>query len=139
MTRWALNEDPECFKSLSFRIWYWKCIKEIFKMEVECFTCKTRVLAIEQHWLCAQFFLIIKNVILKHFRIKRFLVSLDRKDALNSICQTLAFLLDMSLKHCLFFMDNLWQFEFKWPENLTEGYSPNFPGLSTKALLPAFP
>ena len=98
-----------------------------------------RVLAIEQHWLCAQFFLIIKNVILKHFGIKRFLVSLDRKDALNSICQTLAFLLDMSLKHCLFFMDNLWQFEFKWPENLTEGYSPNFPGLSTKALLPAFP
>ena len=91
----------------------------------------------------AQFFLIIKNIILKkHFKIKRLywrLVSPDCKDALNAICQTLAFLLDISLKQCLFFMDNLWRFEFKWSENLAEGCSPNFLGFSTKALLPAFP
>ena len=31
------------------------------------------------------------------------------------------------------------QFEFKGSENLAEGCSPNFPGLSTKALLPVFP
>ena len=31
------------------------------------------------------------------------------------------------------------QFEFKGSENLAEGWSPNFPGLSTKALLPVFP
>ena len=61
------------------------------------------------------------------------------KDALNAICQTLTFLLDISLKHCLFFTGNLWRFEFKWSEKLSEGCSPNFPGLSTKALLPAFP
>ena len=94
-------------------------------------------------WLCAQFFLIIKNVILKkHFKIKRLfwrLVSPDCKDALNTICQTLAFLLDISLKHCLLFTDNLWWFEIKWSENLVEGRSSNFPGLSTKALLRAFP
>ena len=93
--------------------------------------------------LCAQFFLIIKNDILKkHLKIKQLfwrLVSPDCKDALNAIYQTLVFLLDISLKHCLFFTDNLWQFEFKWSENLAEGCSPNFPGLSTKALLPAFP
>ena len=87
-------------------------------------------------WLCSQFFLIIKNVILKkHLKIKRLfwcLVSPDCKDALNSICQTLAFLLDISLKQCLFFTDNLWRFEFKWSENLAEGCSPNFPGVSTK-------
>ena len=93
-------------------------------------------------WLRNQFFLIIKNVILKkHFKIKPFwrLVSLDCKDASNAICQTLTFLLDISWKHCLFFTDNLWRFEFKWSDNLAEGCSLNFPGLSTKALLPAFP
>ena len=94
-------------------------------------------------WLYAQFFLIIKNIILKkHFKIKWWfwrLVSPDCKDALNAICQTLTFLLDISLKHCLFITDNLWRFKFKWSENLAEGYSPNFPGLWTKALLPAFP
>ena len=94
-------------------------------------------------WLCAQFFLIIKNVILKkHFKIKRLfwrLVSPDCKDALNAISQTLAFLLDISLKHCLLFTDNLWWFEIKWSENLVEGRSSNFPGLSTKAILRAFP
>ena len=83
-------------------------------------------------WLCAQFFLIIKNVILiKHFKIKQLfwrLSSTDCKDALNDICQTLAFLLDISLKHCLFFTNNLRQFEFKWSENLSERCSPNFPG-----------
>ena len=68
-----------------------------------------------------------------------FLVSLDCKDALNVICQTLAFLLDISLKHCLFFLDNLWRNEFKWSENLAKGCSPNVLGLSTKALLLAFP
>ena len=31
------------------------------------------------------------------------------------------------------------QFEFKGSENLAEGCSPNFPVLSTKALLPVFP
>ena len=94
-------------------------------------------------WLCTQFFLIIKNVILKkHFKIKQLfwhLVSLDCKDASNTICQTLAFLLDISWKHCLFFTDNVWRFELKWSENLAEGCFPNFPGLSAKALLPAFP
>ena len=92
--------------------------------------------------LCVQFFLIIKNVILKkHFKIKRLfwrLISPDCKDALNAICQTLAFLLDISLKH-LFFTDNLWWFEFKWYENHAEGCSPNFPSVSTKALLLEFP
>ena len=87
-------------------------------------------------------FLIIKNVILKkHFKIKQLfwcLHSPDHKNALDAICQTLAFLLDISLKHCLFFMDNLWWFEFKWSENFAAGCSPNFPGLLTKALLPAF-
>ena len=94
-------------------------------------------------WLWGQFFLITKNVILKkHFKIKRLfwhLVSLDYKDALNAICQTLAFLLDISLKHCLFFRNNVRRFEFKWSENLAEGCSPNFPGLSIKALLPVLP
>ena len=94
-------------------------------------------------WLCAQFFPIIKNVILKkHFKIKQLfwrLISPDCKDALNAICQTLAFLLDISLKHCLFFTDNLWWFEFKWSENLAEGCFPNFPNVSTKALLLEFP
>ena len=94
-------------------------------------------------WLRAQFFLIIKNVILrKYFKIKRLfwrLVPPDCKDALNTIFQTLVFLLDISLKHCLFFMNNLWRFEFKWSENLAEGWSPNFPGLSTKNLFSAFP
>ena len=66
-------------------------------------------------------------------------VSTDCKDALNAICQTLVFLLDISLKHCLFLMDNLWRFEFKWSENLAKGWSPNFPGVSTRTLLPAFP
>ena len=93
--------------------------------------------------IMTMFFLITKNVILKkHFKIKRLfwrLVSPDCKDALNANCQTLAFLLDISLKHCLFFTDNLWQFEFNLFENFAKGCSPNFPGLSTKALLPAFP
>ena len=75
----------------------------------------------------AQFFLIIKNIALKkHFKIKRLdwrLVSPDCKDALNAICQTLAFLLDISLKQCLFFRDNLWRFEFKWSENFAKGCS----------------
>ena len=104
-------------------------------------------------WLSVKFFLIIKNVILKkHLKIKQLLgrlVSPNYKDALNVICQTLAFLLDIFLnvicqtlaflldiflKHCLFFTNNVWQFEFKWSENLAEGCSHNFPGLSTKAL-----
>ena len=78
----------------------------------------------------------------KHFKIKQLfwhLVSLDCKDASNTICQTLAFLLVISWKHCLFFTDNVWQFELKWSENLAEGCFPNFPGLSSKALLLAFP
>ena len=90
-------------------------------------------------WLYTQFFLVIKNVILKkHFKIKRLfwhLVALDCKDASNAIW---VFLLDI-WKHCLFFTDNLWWFEFKWSENLAKGCYPNFLGLSTKALLPAFP
>ena len=54
--------------------------------------------------IMTMFFLITKNVILKkHFKIKRLfwhLVSPDCKDALNANCQTLAFLMDISLKHC---------------------------------------
>ena len=49
----------------------------------------------------------------------------------------------MSIGHffkALFFcVDNLWRFGFKWSENLAEGCSPNFPGSSKKALLPASP
>ena len=67
------------------------------------------------------------------------LVSKDSKDALTAICQKLAFLLDISLNHCLFFTDNLWWFEFKWSENLAQGCWPNFLGLTTKPSLPAFP
>ena len=93
--------------------------------------------------IMTMFFLIIKNVISKkHLKIKRLfwrLVSPDYKDAWNANCQTLAFLMDISLKHCLFFTDYLWRFEFNWSENFAKGCSPNFPGLSTKALLPAFP
>ena len=91
---------------------------------------------ISKMWLCAQFFLIIKN-----FKIKLFwrLVSPDCNDTLSVICQTLAFLLDISLKHCLFFVDNIWRFEYEGSENLTEGCSPDFLGLPTKALLSAFP
>ena len=76
-------------------------------------------------WLCAQFFLIIKNVILKkHLEIKWLiwhLVSTDCKDALNAICQTLAFLLDISLKHCLFFTDNYGDWNLSDLETLQKG------------------
>ena len=76
-------------------------------------------------WLCAQFFKIIKNVILKkYFKINYF-------DA--CFHQTVKMHYMPFAWHWHFYW-TLWWFEFKWSENLTEKCSPNFPGLSTRAL-----